>query len=150
MKIKSNRYKCRNLPANYVVTAKIKSKPVVTLGFIAGVGVILLFQDSYFFIGVLLLLFSGYSLFFSKNQTTVEFSDDFVVFYLDDHADECYMIYYNDIEDYEYIRRLFDTDVVRIRLKDHKLLEFKSLDKYKVQKNFEKYVHIEKIEDDEE
>lgn len=150
MKVKSNRYKCRNLPANYEVNAKIKSKPVITLAFIACVGVILLFEGSYFFVGVLLLFFSGYSIFFSKNQTTVEFSNDFMIFYLDDRSEECYLIYYNDIEDYEYKRKLFDTDVVRIKLKNHKLLEFKSLDKYKVQKNFEKYVHLKKIEDDEE
>ena len=142
MKIKSNRFKCRNLPANYVVDARIKSKPIISMCFVAVTGFILLFQDSYFFMGVLLLFFSGYSLLFSKNQTTVEFSDDFVVFYLDDHHGECYLIYYTDIENYEYQRKLFDTDVVKIKLKNQKILEFKSLDRRKIQKNFKKHAKM--------
>lgn len=150
MKIKSNRFKCRNLPAEYKVRATIKSKPIVTMGLIAVIGVILLFQNAYFFVGVLLLFFSCYSLFFSKNMTTIEFSDEFVIFYLDDHLDECYMVYYDDIENYEYKRKLFDTDILKIRLKNQKILEFKSLDKMKVQKNMHKYVHVQKTVDDEE
>ena len=149
MKIKSNRFKCRNLPANYEVNARVKSKPVLTMCFIAVAGLILIFQNSYFFMGVLLLFFGMYSLLFSKNQTTVEFSDDFVIFYLDDHGGECYLIYYADIESYEYQRKLFDTDIVRIKLKNQKILEFKSLDRRKITKNLEKHV-AHKIEDDEE
>ena len=57
MKIKSNRFKCRNLPANYEVNARVKSKPVLTMCFIAVAGLILIFQNSYFFMGVLLLFF---------------------------------------------------------------------------------------------
>ena len=56
---------------------------------------------------------------------------------------------YANIENYEYQRKLFDTDVVKIKLKNQKILEFKSLDRRKIQKNFKKHV-VYKIEDDEE
>lgn len=149
MKIKSNRFKCRNLPKNYDVKAVVKSKPIFMMCLALALGIVLIFMKSYMFVGILLLGMALFGLIFSKNPVTVEFSDQFVVFYLDDHQEDCYLVYYEDIDRYEYKRKVFDTDVLQIVLKNQKVLEFKSLDKKKVTKNLNQHVKSHVIDDEE-
>lgn len=150
MKVKSNRFKCRNLPKNYDVNVQIKSKPVTMLVLGIIMGCMILLQQKYFFVGIFLIGMGIFGLIFSKNPTTCEFSNQFVVFYLDDHEEDCYMIYYDDVDHYEYKKKIFDTDTIKITLKNHKVLEFKSLDRKKILKNLDMNIHPIKIEDDEE
>lgn len=112
-------------------------------------GIVLIFMKSYMFVGILLLGMALFGLIFSKNPVTVEFSDQFVIFYLDDHQEDCYLVYYEDIDRYEYKRKVFDTDVLQIVLKNQKVLEFKSLDKKKVTKNLNQHVKSHVIDDEE-
>lgn len=149
MKVKSNRFKCRNLPKNYEVSTQIKSKPVVMLTVGIVVGCFLLIQKTSFFVGIFLIGMGIFGLVSTKNPITVEFSNQFMVCYLDDHQEDCYLIYYDDIDHYDYKRKIFDTDVVRITLKNRKVFEFKSLDRHKILKNLNKKINVE-IEDDEE
>lgn len=149
MKVKSNRFKCRNLPKNYEVRTQIKSKPVFMLIVGIIVGCFLLLQKTSFFVGIFLIGMGIFGLLSTKNPTTVEFSNQFMVFYLDDRHEDCYLIYYDDIDHYDYKRKIFDTDVVSITLKNRKVLEFKSLDRHKILKYLDKNVRVE-IEDDEE
>ncbi len=150
MKIKSNRFKCRNLPTGYEVKDTVGTKSTFTLILLAGVSVGMILQKSYFLIGILLLCMSLYILIFSKNKAAIEFCDRFMIYYIDDSHEDCYLIYYDEIDDYEFKRRFFDTDLFLLRLKNQKVIEIKCLDHKKVSKNLSKYVKHQKIEEDDE
>lgn len=146
MKIRSNQYKNRNLPKNYEIEGQIKSKPILAMLFLCAVGVVLLFQKRYFVIGMIFLAIALFSLFFSKNETVIEFSHDFMIFHLEEIPDESYLLYYDEILNYEYKHRFFDTDVIRFQLKNQKIVEFKSLDRRVLMKYLDKHVRVKKAE----
>lgn len=140
MKEKSNRYKCRNLPTNYPVNATIKSKPIFAMWVFLVIGVLMMFSTNYKYIGVVFALLGGYTLFFTKNNVSIEFSNDFMVVYLDDQSEECFLIYYNEVEGYRYIARMYQTDYVQVITKNKRMFEFKSLDRRRLRKNLQKYL----------
>lgn len=149
MKVKSNRFKCRNLPKSYTINEKIKSKPIMMMVVSGIVGAVLMIDQKLIAIGVVLVAISLYGLFLTKNHTIIGFGDDFVIFYLDDHEEDCYLIYFNDIERFEFVHSTFDVDRLKLELKDHRKLEFKLFERHKVESNFKKHLNMYH-EDDEE
>lgn len=140
MKVKSNRYKCRNLPTHYSVNQVIKAKPVFAMLVFFVIGFVMLFHKNYWYMGAFFCAIGGYTLFFTKNNVAVEFSDDFMVVYLDDKSDECYLIYYDEVDKFQYQAKMYETDIVRIFMKNKKIFEFKSLDRRRLKKNLNKYL----------
>ena len=141
-RIQSNRFKCRNLPADYEVLDQMTTKPTATLVTSSLCGAILLTKEDYLFLGSLVLFMSVYGLIFSRSTVLIEFCKDFVIFYLDERREECYVIYWNEIVHYDYKSSLFNTDYVRIILSDGSEHTFKSLAKHQVIRNFDQHVHL--------
>lgn len=134
MKTRSNRYKKRNLPENYSVIDVIKIKPIFAMFVFLLIGSIMVFSTNYKLIGGVFALIGGYTLFFAENKVSVEFSNDFMVVYLEDQEEECFLIYYDEVESYRYRARMYQTDYVQIITKDRKMFEFKSLDRRRMKK----------------
>ncbi len=140
MKTRSNRYKVRNLPENYPVKDVIKNKPVFAMFVFMLIGGVMIFSTKYALIGAVFALVGGYTLFFAENKVSVEFSQDFMVVYLAEQEEECFLIYYNEIESYKYCAKMYQTDEVQIITKDRKMFEFKSLDRRKMKKFLKAYL----------
>lgn len=147
MKTRSNRYKKRNLPENYPVNNVIKVKPIFAMFVFLLIGSIMIFSTNYKLIGAVFALIGGYTLFFAENKVSVEFSNDFMVVHLDEQVEECFLIYYNEVESYNYRAKMYQTDHVQIITKDRKMFEFKSLDRNKMKKYLKKYL-VKKTEND--
>lgn len=147
MKTKSNKYKIRNLPENYPVIQSIKTKPVFAMFVFLLIGGIMVFSTNYKLIGAVFAVIGGYTLFVEKNKVSVEFSNDFMVVYLEDNEEECFLIYYNDIETYNYRARMYQTDYIQIITKDKKMFEFKCLDRRRMKKYVKEFV-FKNIEND--
>lgn len=146
-KIKSNHLKCRNLPYDYEIIDRIDSKPVIGLATLAIVGFSAL-SSQYFMLGAVIVFFSFYGLINMKNNTLVVFTDAFVIFYLDDKKEDCYLIYWDEILDYRYITKPFETDMIEITLIDGKKVQFKSLSRPILMRNFKKYVRRNELDND--
>ncbi len=138
-KIRSNHLKCRNLPYDYEVVDQIDSKPVIGLAALAIIGFFTL-GSQYFMIGAVLIFMSFYGFINMKNDTLVVFTDSFVIFYLDNHKEDCYLIYWDEIMDYRYINKPFETDLIEITLINGKKIQFKSVSKPILMRNFKKHV----------
>ena len=143
MKSRSNRYKVRNLPENYPVNNVIKSKPIFAMIVFLLIGGIMVFSTNYKLIGAVFALIGGHTLFIAKNNVSVEFSNDFMVVYLEDNEEDCFLIYYNDVESYNYCARMYQTDYIQIITKDRKMFEFLSLDRRKMKKYLKAYLSKE-------
>lgn len=143
MKTRSNRYKRRNLPENYQVIGAIKSKPIFAMWTFLIIGGIMVFSTNYKLIGAVFAIIGGHTLFFTENKVSAEFSNDFMVVYPSDQEEECFLIYYNEVETYKYVARLYQTDYVQIITKDRKMFEFKSLDRRKMKKFLKLYLSKE-------
>lgn len=140
MVIKSNRYKCKNMPTDHKVNHVIKSKPVFAMSFIFFTGIIMSLSGEYLLIGAALAVMSGYTLFFTKNKVSIEFTDNYMIVYLNDQTEEGYLIYYNEVENYRYVPKMYQTDEVEILLINKKLISFKSLDRRRLRKYLKKYL----------
>ena len=143
MKTRSNRYKRRNLPENYPVENVIKVKPIFAMSVFLVIGGIMVFSTNYKLIGAVFALIGGHTLFFTENKVSIEFSKDFMVVYPSDQEEDCYLIYYNDIENYSYVARMYQTDYIQIITKDRKMFEFKSLDRRRIKKYLKQYLSKE-------
>ena len=149
MRMKSNRYKCRNLPVGYKVNARIKSKSISSMIVLGAIGTILITKnDEFRILGFIFLGCSIYFIFFMKNKTAIEFSDKFMVVYSDQKSDECLLVYYDEILSYHYYPKLLETDTLVLDLINHQQYELKSLDKRKMMKNVHKYIQVNQLEDD--
>lgn len=147
MKTKSNKYKRRNLPENYSVIHAIKTKPVFAMFVFLLIGGIMVFSTNYKLIGAVFAIIGGHTLFIAKDKVSVEFSNDFMVVYLEDNEEECFLIYYNEVESYNYCARMYQTDYIQIITKDRKMFEFKCLDRRKMKKYLKEHLMV-KTEND--
>ncbi|MGN1344929.1 MAG: hypothetical protein ACI4U3_10120 [Traorella sp.] len=149
MRLKSNRYKCRNLPSNYKVNARIKSKSITPMVALGVIGMFLIVNDEdWRILGYIFVGFSIYFIFMEKNETSIEFCDQFMIVYNKQKKDECLLLYYDEILCYHYKKRFFEPDLVMLDLINHQHYEFNSLDKRKMLKNVHKYIHVNQIEED--
>lgn len=149
-KIKSTRLKCRNLPYDIEPLDQINAKPLVALSCLIALGILLLFRQSLFFLGLFAIGVGIHGIFFAKDSILVEFNDQFAVFYMDDKREDCYVLYWEDVVQYEFIQKAFDTDQLSVELKDGQHVMFKVLNKRILQRNFKKYTHVLVVQDDEE
>ena len=70
-----------------------------------------------------------------------------MVVYLEDSEEDCFLIYYNDVESYNYCARMYQTDYIQIITKDRKMFEFKCLDRRKMKKYLKEHLFV-KTEND--
>lgn len=150
--IKSKRLLCRNLPKSREVEAKCNSKPVLGLCMFFIIGA-LLCLTSYWVFGVLIAVLSLLGLFFIKNQVMTEFNKEYVVFYKEGDLEECYLLYWEDIDRWKYQNGKGGLDFIQILLKNGELQTHKIFSKGKMMKYFNRYSPnpvIIKNEDDED
>ena len=81
-----------------------------------------------------------YYLIVNKNQKITEFYEDFVVFYNSKDESECYIVFWDEIKNWNYERGRFDTDRIHIQLKNNQRIVFLSLSRSKMKKYFQQKV----------
>ena len=110
MRVRSKILKIRNLPKTGEKRGEIKTKPYGLLLTFLVIGIALLFT-SYYVFGIVLVGLFLYYLLFIKNALLVEFFDTYAVFYLNNGKDECYVLFWNDVKDWQLEKAKRDMDI---------------------------------------
>ncbi|MDE6476046.1 MAG: hypothetical protein K2L08_04250 [Erysipelotrichaceae bacterium] len=102
-----------------------------------------------FLIGIAIMLIFGYQLLFVRNVVMTEFYEEYVVFYMDKKREECFLLFWNDVRSWAYIKKKYELDMIEVILKNDQSVTFKCLSKRKLLKNFMMYVGDLQIEKEE-
>lgn len=138
MNVRSKRLKTRNLPQNNKRIDRVNSKPYVFIVLSLCAGCVMIYKNHYF-IGSLISVLFLYNLVCIKNKIIMEFYPDYVVFYAEHEKDECFILFWEDVESWSYHIGKNDLDTVNVTLKDQSAICFKSLSKRKTMRHFKKY-----------
>lgn len=136
--VKSKILKIRNLPIDGKKVDQIKAKPYMFIIVILLFGIALLWTNFYL-LGILITLFFLYYLLFVKDTLLVEFYDYYVVFYLNNGKEECFLLFWEDIDHWDISCSRRECDVLNITLKNNETLALKCLARKKVEKYFTIY-----------
>ena len=118
---------------------QVNAKPYLFIIFCLCMGICLLYT-SYYLLGVMIVMLFAFNLLFVRDMVLAEFYDEYVVFYLDQNKDECYLLFWEDIEQWHITKHKRTLDTLDIILKNQKSISFKCLHKRKIEKFFETYV----------
>lgn len=110
--------KIRNIPKNATVIKRVTLKPVFLLSVSIAVSAAILFFTSITVLGVSLLGLTSFFFFILPNHVLIEFTEEFLVLYNRKLKDECTLIYWNEILNYEYQSNSKGADILSITLID--------------------------------
>ncbi len=137
--INSKRMYVHNLPENRVVETKINSKPTVGLLVFAFFGLILLFADKVWIFGLIVMAFSLAGVVLIKNHVMTELNGEYAVFYKEGKPDECFFLYWSDVDEWQIMPMKTGLDRLVITLKDGEKVVFPVFSRAKIEKYFKKY-----------
>ena len=133
MDVKSKVLKIRNLPCDGKKLDTISSKPYGFICVLLIAGIILLCSN-YYLVGCVITIFSAYYLFFVKNIKLVEFFDRYALFYMNNGKDECFVLFWEDVDHWEFSKCKNDLDSLTITLKNHQSVSIKCVSRKKIEK----------------
>lgn len=136
--VKSKILKIRNLPSDGKKVDQIKAKPYGFIIVFLLFGVALLWT-SFYLLGIIITLIFLYYLLFVKDMVLIEFYDRYVVFYLNNGRDECFLLFWEDIMEWSVTSSRRDLDVLNIILKNNEHIALKCITRKKVEKYFTLY-----------
>lgn len=140
LSVRSKNLKIRNLPKGHKIIDCVNSKPFVFFSICLVMGLLLVLIAQSYLIGGILVVLSLYNFFCIKNEKLVEFYDEFVVFYhISSYKDECYLLFWEDIESWKIIHTKRDYDELILHLKNGKKVTLKCVSKHKLQRYFKRY-----------
>ncbi len=139
MSVHSKVLKVHNLPKTGKKIGQVNAKPYLFIIVCLFLGICLLYTSCYL-LGVMIVMLFSYNLLFVRDMVLAEFYDEYAVFYLDQNKDECYLLFWDDIEQWGITKHKRTLDTLDIILKDQKCISFKCLHKRKIEKFFESYV----------
>lgn len=146
MHVRSNVLKTRNLPQSSKKLDEIKVKPYLFIIILFMIGIAFLVYG-HFLMGIAITLIFGYNLLFIRNVVVTEFYEEYVVFYMDKNCEECFLLFWNDILSWSYVKRKHDLDIIEVVLKNNHKVSFKCLSKKKVLKNFTAHAATRQVEE---
>ena len=138
MNVRSKQLKIRNLPQDEKKKDCVSTKPYLWFLCTLIVGISLIFFFHLYLIGGLLVSVSLYYLIFIKNEILVDFYDTFAVFYhVSPFSDDCFLLYWDDVESWHFRSRTYDYEELMVRLKNGKEISLRCACKHKMQRFFE-------------
>lgn len=147
MNIRSKNLKIRNLPKGNRRLDQINSKPYVFLGLFLVLGVTLFLCRSYLLGSMFIILFF-YNFCFIKNDILIEFYDEYVVFYhYNNRKDECFLLFWQDIEKWQYVHTKKDYDQIEVWLKNGKQVSIQCISQHKTLKYFKRYANANVVQE---
>ena len=103
--------------------------------FLLSLGVLLLCSD-YYLVGCVITIFAAFYLFFVKNIKLVEFYDRYAFFYTNNGSDECFVLFWEDVERWQIIKGKSALDTLEITLKNHQSVSISCVSSKKIEKYF--------------
>lgn len=143
MNVKSKILKIRNLPCNETRLDTISSKPYAFICVILALGILLL-CSSYYLIGAVVSIFSAYYLLAVKNVKLVEFYENYAVFYLNNGKEECFVMFWEDVAQWEISGNRMDLDTLNVMLKNNQSISIRCVQRKKIEKFFQMHTCLKK------
>lgn len=151
--IRSKRLYSHNLPEDRSIETKINSKPTAGLLVFVFFGISLMCVGKLWIFGLLIALMALAGVLFIKNHVMTELSSDHAVFYKDTNREECFILYWDDVEEWKIMPMKTGLDQLIIELKDGEKVCFTVFSRRKIEKYFKKYAPNKpkiEIDDDDE
>lgn len=139
MNVNSKMLKIHNLPKDGKKVGQVTAKPYLFITVCFCVGVCLLYTRCYLLGWIIIVLF-GYNLVFVKDIVLAEFYEQYAVFYVNHKKDECYILFWGDIEHWSIKKQRHTFDTIDVLLKNQKNVSFKCFHKRKIEKFFKAHV----------
>lgn len=135
MNVKSKILKIRNLPTDGKKIDQINAKPYlfIIVCLIAGIS---LMCTNLYLIGIIITFMFLYYLLFVKDVVLIEFYDQYAVFYLNNGKDECFLLFWEDVQRWSITSNRNDLDLLNIVLRNNECIALKCLSRKKVEKYF--------------
>lgn len=143
MNVKSKVLKIRNLPSDGQKLDTISSKPYAFILVLFSAGIILLCTE-YYLIGAIASIFGGYYLFFVKNVKLIEFFDRYAIFYMNNGRDEAFVLFWEDVQRWEFVPCKSELDTLTITLKNQQSVSIKCVSKKKIEKYLKEQTCLKK------
>lgn len=109
--MKSKAIKSYNLPIDRIVDFKVDAKPYFLIIFSTIVGVIFSMSSNLQITGYAITAIGFFAIIFLPNRILLEFSTDYVVIYNKANHNDCVMIYYNEIVNWSYIKKVYNDEL---------------------------------------
>lgn len=149
--IRSKRLYCHNLPEDRTIETKINSKPTGGLLVFVLFGISLMCVGKLWIFGLLITLMTLAGVVFIKNHVMTELSSDHAVFYKESSREECFYLYWDDVEEWKIMPMKTGLDQLIIELKDGEKVRFTVFSRRKIEKYFKKYApNIAKVDLDDD
>lgn len=116
--MRSKILKTRNIPKNVTVIQRVTLKPVFLLSMMIIVSAVILFFTSVTILGLSLLGLTSFFFFILPNHVLIEFTEEFLILYNRKSKDECTLVYWDEIMNYEYQSNNKGADILSITLID--------------------------------
>ncbi len=137
--MKSKIIKQRNIPAYPLVFKTVRVKPILFLFVVVIVGMFfILFNNELALIGVLMVGAGLFCLLVLPDVKIIEYTEEYIIAYNCREKDECKLIYWEDILNWQYKWRT-DKDELIIELKDHNIEVIDSYKKSTIVPYFKKF-----------
>ena len=102
----SKAIKSYNLPADRVINVTIDAKPYVLIALSTLAGFALAIFNSGDLLGLAIIALGFFAIMFLPRRILMEFSDDYLVIYNKANHYDCFMIYYEEIVTWSYIKKM--------------------------------------------
>ena len=117
--MRSKVLKTRNVPKNVAVIKRVTLKPIFLLSIPIVISAAILVFTSITILGISLLGLTSFFFFILPNHVLIEFTEEFLVLYNRKSKDECTLIYWDEIMNYEYQSNTTGADILSITLIDN-------------------------------
>ena len=102
----SKAIKSYNLPADRVINVTIDAKPYALIAVSTLAGFALAIFNSGDLLGLAIIALGFFAIMFLPRRILMEFSDDYLVIYNKANHYDCFMIYYEEIVTWSYIKKM--------------------------------------------
>lgn len=144
MDVRSKILKIRNLPQGDKRIGSINAKPYAFFVVVLLTGILSVMKEHYLF-GSIFIIVSLYNLCFTQNEKLAEFYADYAVFYhINDHKDECFLLFWEDVEGWQCMRRHSGYDMIEITMHNQKSVSLRCVDKHKIDRYLKRFTHSQK------
>ncbi len=116
--MRSKVLKKRNIPKNVTIIKKVTLKPVFLLSIPIVISAAILVFTSITILGLSLLGLTSFFFFILPNHVLFEMTEEFLVLYNCKSKDECTLIYWDEIMNYEYRYNKTGADILIITMED--------------------------------
>ena len=140
MVVKSKVLKTRNLPVDGKLIDHCNAKPYLFILLAISIGALLL-MTRFYLIGFVILCFFLYYLIFVKDVTLIEFYDKYAVFYFNNAENECFLLFWEDVEKWQVHSSRKDFDQVEVTLRNQQVVSLKCLERKKLERYLTTYTN---------